>query len=212
MNPCIVIGAGGHSRSLCSLLKSSKEYKPLMVIDLHYSGKNEDILGLKVEGVKDVLSQDLRKTGVKHLFLAIGDNRKREELFLDLKNQGFMFPNLIAGTAVEKEDVVYGEGNIVFDKAYIGPLVRMGNNNIINTASIIEHECSIENHCNIGPGSVVSGRSKMGNHVFVGSSAVIIDRVSISSYVTLGAGTVVVKDIKEPGTYIGVPAKTIKGD
>jgi UDP-perosamine 4-acetyltransferase len=181
-----------------------------MVIDLHYSGKSEDILGLKVEGVKDALSQDLRKAGVEHLFLAIGGNREREELFLDLKNQGFVFPTFIAGTAVKKEGVVYGEGNIVFDKAYIGPLVRMGSNNILNTASIIEHECLIGDHCNIGPGSVISGRATIGNHVFVGTSATVIDKVSISSFVTLGAGAVVVKDINEPGTYIGVPARIKK--
>jgi len=210
MKSCIVIGAGGHSRSLCSLLKSSQEYDTLMVLDLNYSGRDEDILGLKVRGVKDTLSRDLRKTGVKYLFLAIGDNRKREELFLELKNQDFFFPNLVAGTAIEKDDVSYGEGNIIFDKAYIGPLVEIGNNNIINTASIIEHECVIGNHCNVGPVSVISGRSKMGDHVFIGASAVVIDRISITSRVTLGAGAVAVKDMEEPGTYIGVPAKKIR--
>ena len=209
MKPCVVIGAGGHSRSLCSLLKGSKEYNPLMVIDLNFSRKDESILGLNVRGIKKNLSQDLKEIGVKDIFLAIGDNKRREKLFLELKNHDFLFPNLVAGTAVEKEDVEYGEGNIVFDKAYIGPLVKMGDNNIVNTASIIEHECTIGSHCNIGPVSVISGRSKMRDHIFIGASVTIIDQVFINSSVTLGAGAVVVKDIKKPGTYIGVPARII---
>lgn len=212
MKPCVVIGAGGHSRSLCSLLKGSKEYNPLMVIDLDFSGKNENILGLRVRGVKDNLPRDLRKIGVKYLFLAIGDNKQREKLFLELKNEGLLFPNLVANTSIIKEDVELGEGNIVFDKAYLGPLVKIGNNNIINTASIVEHECAIGSHCNIGPVSVISGRSKIGDHVFVGASVTIIDQIFIDNFVTLGAGAVVVKDINKSGTYVGVPAKIIKGD
>ncbi|HFU6823723.1 TPA: NeuD protein, partial [Streptococcus agalactiae] len=34
--------------------------------------------------------------------------------------------------------------------------------------------------------------------------------LDISSCTTIGAGAVVVKDIIEPGTYVGVPAKKIK--
>ena len=210
MKDCIVIGAGGHSRSLCSILVSSQEFNPLMVIDLKFQGQKEDILGLKVAGLKNGLSEDLKKLDVKNIFLAIGDNKKREELFVELKEIDFFFPNLIAGTSVIKQEVILGEGNVVFDNAYIGPLVKIENNNIINTASVIEHECVIGSHCNIGPCTVISGRCQIGNHTYFGSSSTVIDKITVASDVTLGAGSVVVRDLKLPGTYVGIPAQRIK--
>ena len=210
MNKCVVIGSGGHSRSLCSVLMSSNEFEPLIVIDLEFAGQNEEILGLRVQGVQDSLPQDLGEINVQNVFLAIGNNKRREELFMVLKKKGFLFPNLIASTAIIKGEVKLGAGNIVFENAYIGPLSKIGDNNIINTGSIVEHECQIGSHCNIGPATVISGRSKISDHVYMGSSSTVIDRIAISSHVTLGAGSVIIKDIAEPGIYVGVPGKKIQ--
>jgi acetyltransferase-like isoleucine patch superfamily enzyme len=51
--------------------------------------------------------------------------------------------------------------------------------------------------------------TKIGDNVSIGSNATILP-VSICNGVVIGAGSVVTKDIKEPGTYVGNPAKKLK--
>jgi acetyltransferase-like isoleucine patch superfamily enzyme len=48
---------------------------------------------------------------------------------------------------------------------------------------------------------------KVEDSVWIGAGATVINNVNICGGCTIGAGAVVIKDIDEPGTYVGVPAK-----
>ena len=48
----------------------------------------------------------------------------------------------------------------------------------------------------------------IGDNVLIGSNATILP-VDICSNVTIGAGAVVTKDITQPGTYVGNPARRV---
>ena len=50
----------------------------------------------------------------------------------------------------------------------------------------------------------------IGNRVSIGSNATILP-VRIADNVVIGAGAVVTKDISEPGTYAGNPARRLRG-
>jgi acetyltransferase-like isoleucine patch superfamily enzyme len=50
----------------------------------------------------------------------------------------------------------------------------------------------------------------IGNKVSIGSNATILP-VSICDHVVVGAGAVVTKDITEPGSYAGNPARRLRG-
>lgn len=51
--------------------------------------------------------------------------------------------------------------------------------------------------------------TRIGNRVFIGSNATVLP-VTICDDVVIGAGAVVTKDITEPGTYAGNPAKLLR--
>lgn len=67
-----------------------------------------------------------------------------------------------------------------------------GKGSIINACSSVDHDCEVGIYVHIAVGSHLCGT------VFVGDGTWI------------GAGAVVIKDIKESGIYIGVPANLIK--
>jgi acetyltransferase-like isoleucine patch superfamily enzyme len=50
--------------------------------------------------------------------------------------------------------------------------------------------------------------TRIGNKVSIGSNATILP-VTICDQVVIGAGAVVTKDIMEPGTYVGNPARKL---
>jgi len=50
----------------------------------------------------------------------------------------------------------------------------------------------------------------VGEGTMVGIGATVSNNVSVCDGCMIGAGAVVVKDITEPGTYAGVPARRLK--
>lgn len=123
-------------------------------------------------------------------------------------------------------------GSKVGDNCFIGPFVEIqkcvtiGNNTKIQSHAFVCELVSIGDHCFVGHGVMfindlfseggpaLGDRSKwkqtnIGNHVSIGSNATILP-VTICDHVVVGAGAVVTKDIIEPGTYIGNPARKLK--
>jgi acetyltransferase-like isoleucine patch superfamily enzyme len=118
----------------------------------------------------------------------------------------------------------------VGDNGFIGPFVEIqkgveiGSNCKIQSHSFICELVTIGNNCFIGHGVMFindamkngpanGDRSKwkgtsIGNNVSIGSNATILP-VEICNDVIIGAGSVVTKNIMEPGTYAGNPAKKI---
>jgi len=116
------------------------------------------------------------------------------------------------------------------DNSFIGPFVEIqkgveiGSNCKIQSHSFICELVTIGNNCFIGHGvmfindTMKSGpangdRSKwnktiLGDNVSIGSNATILP-VNICNNVVIGAGSVVIKNIIEPGTYAGNPARKI---
>jgi UDP-N-acetylbacillosamine N-acetyltransferase len=142
--------------------------------------------------------------------ISYGELNIRTKVFTELKNKGLKIGNCIANDAIiYNNQILSGLNNQIFDHTYIGPGTVIGNNNIINTGAIIEHEVSIKDNNHIAPGSVICGRVKIGSFVFAGANSVIRDKLSICDNVTIGAGSVVVKDISEPGVYVGNPVRKL---
>jgi acetyltransferase-like isoleucine patch superfamily enzyme len=117
------------------------------------------------------------------------------------------------------------------DHCLIGPFVEIqkdvlvGENTKVHSHSFICEGVTIGHHCFIGHGVMFINdifqdgapaggdkskwrSTKIGNHVSIGSNATLLP-VSICDHVVIGAGAVVTKDITEPGTYAGNPAKRI---
>lgn len=78
------------------------------------------------------------------------------------------------------DDVVIGPGVMILTTNHVGP----------NYFGSIEHE----------PISI-------GSNVWLGAGCIVLAGVTIADGVMVGAGAVVTKDLKEPGRYLGVPAR-----
>lgn len=198
-----VIGAGSHARSVINLLEVNQLAVESIYDDSFRPGTVELISGYPLLGNFSAAS------GRKQLVLAVGDNMRRKELFeqfgADIYQNTIFHPSARAERTAKA-----GKANLVFANAYINAEAIIGDNNIINTGCIIEHECRVGSHCHISIGALLAGRVSVGDFCFIGAGAVIKDKVLISDHVTVGAGAVVVKNITEPGVYVGNPAKKIK--
>jgi sugar O-acyltransferase (sialic acid O-acetyltransferase NeuD family) len=209
MDKIVVIGGGGHAKVLISILKKCS-YEVVGYTDHYDLGS---ILGISYLG-KDSVLKDIRKeSGVSHAVVGIGkvdcsDTRLRIQE--DVKRWGLRFPIITSPRASVNEDVVLGEGTVVFDGAVINSGARIGRNCIINSNSTVEHDCRLGDNVHLAPGATVSGGVAIGDNCMIGVGACILHSVSISSGALIGAGATVVKNIEFPGTYAGTPAKKIR--
>ena len=141
----------------------------------------------------------------KPTVIAIGDPKTRE-MIAD-KLQGFNFDRLLMGAS---NSPLYAPGIIICPGTRITVSVVIGAHVIVNLNCTIGHDCQIMNFTTISPGANISGNVKIGKRCYIGTGAAIREKITICDDVTIGAGGVVVKDITEPGVYVGNPVKRIK--
>ena len=196
-----LIGAGGHSKVLMSVMKRLK-IKVSGVIDNDDSIK--DFLGVPVIG-GDQEALKLDNADVE-LVNGIGSTKNlslRKKIFNYYKERGFNFKTLIDPFACITCDVEIGEGAQIMAGSVLQPCVKVGDNTIINTKASIDHDSVVGKHCHIAPGVTISGNVTIGSSCHVGTGVNIIQGVEIGSQTLVAAGSIVIKNIGENKLVIG---------
>jgi len=194
----IIMGAGGHAAVIADVLYQSGRLVKGFLDDRTEAGS--EVLGVKVLGKLDSCSDY-----PECLFLiAIGYNemRKRVSRTYPVEFGVAVHPSAIIGRQVE-----IGRGSVVMAGSVINVRTTIGEHCIVNTRASIDHDNILGDYVHISPGAVLGGGVSIGTCTHIGLGACVRNTVEICGGVVVGAGASVVKDITEPGTYIGVPAK-----
>ncbi len=198
MEKIILLGFGGHCKSIIDSIESLNEYSIVGVLDVKekYGQRYRDY---EVIGDDDMLQQ-LYICGVTHAFVSVGylgENTVRERLFSKVKKMGFTVPTIIDKTAILADDSIIGEGTFIGKGAIINSNVKIGEMAIINTGAIIEHDCIIGDYAHISVGSVLCGAVKVGKSAFVGARTVVKQGLTIGEKVLIGMGSSVISDVDD---------------
>ena len=94
-------------------------------------------------------------------------------------------------------------------RAVLNADAAVGPHCIINTGAIVEHDCRVGACTHISPRAVLCGTVLVGEESHIGAGAVVRNNLRVCSHTVVGAGGVVVRDITEPGTYVGVPVRRL---
>lgn len=203
MKKLILIGAGGHAKSVADSINKS-EYELCGFIDSNKKGTH---MGLPIWGTD---LEDIPNYEEYCYFVSIGDVGYRKLWFDRIRNRRLSIINIIDSSAIISSGVKMGIGNFVGKMAVINADAEIGNNNVINTKALIEHECKVGDHNHLSTNSVINGNVIVGNSVFLGSSSVCNGQLKIGSNAIIGSGSVIIKDVPENVIVVGVPARVIK--
>lgn len=203
MKKIILIGAGGHSKSVADSI-DKQTYELCGFIDENKKGNH---LGLKIFGSK---IEDIPNFKNYSYFVSIGDVFYRKKWYDKLEELGLDIINIIDPSAIISPSAHIGKGNFVGKMVIINADARIGNNNVINSKALIEHECVVGNHNHLSTNSVINGNVIVEDGVFMGSSSVSNGQLKIGSWSIIGSGSVIIRDIPSNVTVVGVPAKIIK--
>jgi sugar O-acyltransferase (sialic acid O-acetyltransferase NeuD family) len=141
--------------------------------------------------------------------LGIGDNKIREKIakLILLKDKNLL--NVIHPSASISKTFKIGKGNFIARNVAINPLAEIADFCILNTGSIIEHECVIKNAVHIAPGVVLGGNVTVGERTFIGANSVVRQGITIGKDVVIGAGSVVITNVPDCVKLVGNPARIL---
>jgi len=200
----IIIGASGHGKVVADIAIKMNKWQSFAFLDDDESIKTS--MGLEVIGKT---ADAFTYKDEADFFVAIGNNAVRERVQVKLIEQGLNVLSLIHPSAVIGTDVEIGIGTAVMAGVVINSSTRIGKGCIINTSASLDHDNVIEDYVHISPGVNMAGTVKVGKGSWIGIGSVVSNNVNICSGCKVGAGAVVVKDITEPGTYVGIPVRKI---
>ena len=202
----IIIGAGGHCRSVIDAARESG-LDIIGIIDIRYKNQKENILNCPVIGDFGRITE-FAPAEVSAV-IAIGDCFERETYYKRIRAQNFNVARIIHPSAVMSKETTVGDGVFISAGVIVNCGTRIGDNSIVNTGAIIEHEVTIGRHSHVGPGVKIGGRSTIGSCTFVGIGSTVLNNLTIGDRVVIGGGTVVISDIGSNGKIAGVPGKPL---
>lgn len=204
MKPLILIGGGGHCKSVMEAAESAG-YSILGVLDMP-ENVGKSILSTKVIGTDDDIPAYVDKAEFVITVGFIKNPAIRIKIYNKIKDVGGKLATVVASTAYVSKYATLGDGTVVLHQAFVNADAKVGCNVILNTATNIEHDAAIGNHCHISTGTMVNGECKVGERCFIGSQSVLANCITVGDDIIVSAGSFVRKSITEKGIYAGNPA------
>lgn len=199
MKKLVIIGASGHGKVVADIAIKNG-YNEIIFLD-------DDESIYECGGYPIVGKSSEAGTIDADVIIGIGNAGVRKRIQESIPDE--KMATLIHPDAVVADDVVIGAGTVVMAGAVINPGARIGKGCIINTCSSVDHDCEVGDYVHIAVGSHLCGTVFVGSGTWIGAGATVSNNVSICPNCMIGAGAVVIKEIKESGTYVGVPAKRV---
>jgi sugar O-acyltransferase (sialic acid O-acetyltransferase NeuD family) len=191
----ILVGAGGHAKSCIDVIERTGKFQIRgIVATLDEIGKK--VLGYEVIADETGLPELRRK--FHNLHIAIGQIKSAENrvrLFDNALSMNFNLPAIISPLAHISCHAIIDIGSVIMHQVIVNAAARVGKNCIINTKSMIEHDCQIGDYCHISTGAIVNGGVTVGDRTFIGSGSVIKEGLSIGANCLISMGSRVFHDL-----------------
>jgi sugar O-acyltransferase (sialic acid O-acetyltransferase NeuD family) len=191
MKEILLVGNGGHSKSVIDVIEQEGRFKITGVVGKANS-VGTSVLANKVIG-DDSNIQSFSKI-YTYAIVAVGQIHSPEiriKLFDLLLKSGFTLPSIISPRAYVSKHAIIGNGTIIMHDAIVNSNAVIGDNCIINSKALIEHDSIIHNHCHISTNATINGGVIVGEGSFIGSGAIVTNSITIKKNSFVKAGELV---------------------
>ena len=157
------------------------------------------VLGVPVIGRDNELGKH-RQEGIQYAINGVGaarDHRLRSTIYSDIKQAGYIVPNLIHPEAAIEPSAVMGEGNQIMANATVGSDVNIADNCILNCGTVLSHDCHLGKNVHIAPGAILAGAVEVGEDTLIGMGVTVYLGIRIGSRVIIPNGMNIFRDIPD---------------
>jgi len=187
MHTILLIGGGGHCKSVIDIIEQEGRYTIAGIVD------KKELVGTKVLDYEVIgCDDDLERLyqTYKYAIVTVGQiksNSLRVKLFNTLKNIGYILPVVVSPLAYVSKHSKIEEGSVVHHHAVVNANSKIGKNCIVNTKALVEHDVTVEDHCHISTGAIINGGGVVRENTFFGSNAVSKESIEISGFIKAGS-------------------------
>lgn len=186
MNRLIIVGAGGHGRSVAEavLLAGSHELvgflddaapAPAMVWDVPVLGSTVDLDAYRLQAGLAIV--------------AVGNNAAREALDKRLSAAGFELATVIHPRANVSPRAVIGPGSALMAGAIVGTEARLGRGVIVNSGAVVDHHAQVHDYGHLGVNACMAGGTVLGRGAWMQAGCALGYGVTVADGAVLPPGT-----------------------
>ena len=181
----LVVGAGGHGRSVAEAAELSGLFKVVGFLDdsLH---AGDVVFGAPLLG--PVASLAHHQTAAHQVIVAIGNNAMREKLMQKWASVSFEWATVVHPRAIVAPSAFLGAGSCVMAGAIVGTEARLGMGSIVNCGAVVDHHATVENFGHLGVNACMAGGTVLGRGGWMQAGAALGHGVKVLSGVTLAPG------------------------
>lgn len=210
MKRIAIIGAGHLGQQITHHVHQDSDDKVVAFFD-EFQKKETIIKGIPIIGGNAHIVEMYLENKFDAVLIAIGYKylEEKKQIFEKLKGKVPFYTFIHSSVFVDKSAQI-GEGCVIYPRCVIDQNVVLEENIVVNIAVSIAHDSLIKKHSFLSPNIAVAGFVEIGEQSIIGINSTIIDNIKIVAKTQLGGGTVVIKNINEPGLYVGNPARFIR--
>lgn len=103
-----------------------------------------------------------------------------------------------------------GAGLVMMPSSVIHKFSRLGEQCVLNTGAVLDHECVLGNGVHLMGGCAVAGQVSIGDFATIGTNATVLPGIRIGTGAYVGAGAVVTRDVPDYAVSVGTPARRVR--
>ena len=211
MKQIYIFGAGRGSRDVLQLIRQinarQATWDVLGFIDPEDQLKGKTVDGCPVIDKKNILpgiEEIYGVTGIQLPYL------RRKIVEREIEGQGFHLASLIHPGVDVPDDMVIGQGCVIYPGIIIASNVRLGKSVLVNYQSLLGIDLVVGDYSFIGPHVNITASCSIGRESVIGASAVFVPGASVGDRSVIGLGTKLLAHVGDDQSAMDLPQKLTK--
>lgn len=202
-----MIGASGFASEVTEYILNNGDY----IIKGYFDINDNEYKKYKYEAPFLGNEKEFNFTSNDNVVIAIADYKLRNKIYLELKNKGVNFPNILHKSTFVSKSSQIDEGSVLCPFVTLTSNVKIGKNFQANIYSYVAHDCIIGDNVTFAPSVKCNGNVVIEDDVYIGTGVIIHQGkankpLRIGKGAVIAAGAVVTKSVAEGKVMFGNPA------
>lgn len=194
MKRLLIVGAGGHGRSIAEAALASGKFDSIGFVD-DAANQLLQVWGYPVWGTTTDLTQYRINADVA--IVGIGNNLLREKLCEKLLALEIKLATIIHPYAMVSQRAAIGPGTAIMAGAIIGTEAQLGTGVIVNSGAVVDHHAKVYDYGHLGVNACMAGGSILGKSSWMQAGSSLGYGVEVSTGVVLPPGSALSCDSRQ---------------